>query len=111
LDFVEMKNDDSPEGRLTFTMLAGVAEDIGGKIVEKGPDGHHRMREVESIHVSVPMYAHARHPTEKGRRVINQVEQPILLQMFQMADAMTSTYGVAALLHACGIRRNGHNRS
>src|SRR5262245_30006399 len=26
LDFVEMKNDDSPEGRFTFNMLASVAE-------------------------------------------------------------------------------------
>jgi len=109
LDFVEMKNDDSPEGRLTFTMLAGVAEYIGEKIVEKGRDGHRRMREEERIPGRVPMYGHDRHPTEKGRRVINQVEQPILLQMFQMADAMTSTYGVAAWLNACGIRGKGHN--
>jgi DNA invertase Pin-like site-specific DNA recombinase len=109
LDFVEMKNDDSPEGRFTFNMLASVAEYMGEKIVEKGRDGHRRMREEGRIPGRVPMFGHDKHPTEKGKRVINKVEQPILLKMFQMADAMTSTYAIAAWLNACGIRNKGRN--
>lgn len=109
LDFVEMRNDDSPEGRLTFHMLAGVAEYMGEKIVEKGRDGHKRMKEEGRIPGRCPMFGHDRHPTEKGRRVVNKVEQPILLKMYLMADAMTSLYAIAAWLNACGIRGKGRN--
>lgn len=109
LDFVEMKNDDSAEGRLTFNMLASVAEYMGEKIVEKGRDGHKRMREEGRIPGRVPMWGHDRDPNEKGKRIINKAEQAIGLKMFQMADAGKSTYAIAAWLNDCGIKGKGQN--
>ena len=87
LDFVEMKNDDSAEGRFTFTMLAGVAEYMGEKIVEKGIAGQMRMiQEEKRIPGHGVLFGHDRHPTEKGRRIKNEVEAGYVLKMCQMID-------------------------
>jgi len=109
IDFVEMSNDDSPEGRFMFTAMAGMAEYMGEKIVQKGREGHDDMRKQGPIPGRVPMFGHDRHPAEKGKRVINKAEQAVLLKMFQMADSMTSTYAIAAWLNAEGIRGKGRN--
>lgn len=108
LDFVEMKNDDSPEGRFTFNMLASVAEYMGEKIVQKGIDGQMRMIEEENrVPGHAVIFGHDRHPAEKGRRIKNEAEAAIVLKMCKMIDAGQTSYQVAAWLNEQGIRGKG----
>jgi site-specific DNA recombinase len=109
LDFVEMKNDDSPEGRFTFNMLASVAEYMGEKIVQKGIDGQMRMVDEDRIPGGACIFGHDRHPTEKGRRIKNETEAAYVLKMCQMIDAGQTSYGVAAWLNERNIRGKGTN--
>ncbi len=113
LDFVEMRNDDSPEGRFQFTMLAGVAEYMGEKIVEKGIAGHMRMIDEENrIPGHAVLFGHDRHPAEKGRRIKNETEAGYVLKMCQMIDTGSSSWGVAAWLNERGIlAKGGHEWS
>ncbi|HKF26291.1 MAG TPA: recombinase family protein [Candidatus Acidoferrum sp.] len=109
LDFVEMKNDDSPEGRFQFNMLASVAEYMGEKIVEKGRDGQMQLVKDNRIPGGAVIFGHDRHPTEKGRRIKNEAEAAYVLKMCQMIDAGESSYAVAAWLNGRGIRGKGTN--
>ena len=103
LDFVEMKNDDSPEGRLQFTLLAGVAEYMGEKIVEKGIAGHMEMIDGNRIPGHAVLFGHDRHPAEKGRRIKNETEAGYVLKMCQMIDSGLTSWDVASWLNERGI--------
>ena len=112
LDFVEMKNDDSPEGRLQFTLLAGVAEYMGEKIVEKGIAGHMEMIDGNRIPGHAVLFGHDRHPAEKGRRIKNETEAGYVLKMCQMIDSGSTSWDVAAWLNERGIlAKGGHEWS
>jgi site-specific DNA recombinase len=109
LDFIEMKNDDSPEGRLQFNIMASMAEYMGEKIVERGKDGRQRMLEDGRIPGGVPVYGHDLHPTEKGRRVINEFEAQVAREMYEHSRRGKSCYAIAAMYNERGIRSKGRN--
>lgn len=109
LDFVEMRNDDSPEGRLMFHQLASIAEYMGEKIVEKGRDGQMRMVDDNRVPGGSVIFGHDRHPTEKGRRIKNEREAAYVVQMCHRIDEGESSYEVAAWLNGQGVRGKGHN--
>jgi site-specific DNA recombinase len=109
LDFVEMKNDDSPEGRLQFNILASMAEYIGEKIVERGMDGRQRMVDDGLVPGGPPVYGHDCDPNRKGKRVLNEFEAKISDEMYRMALGEDSCYGIAAKMNGRGIRSKGMN--
>lgn len=92
-----------------FHQLASIAEYMGEKIVEKGRDGQMRMVADDRIPGGAGIFGHDRHPTEKGRRIKNEAQAAIVLQMCHRIDEGESSYEVAAWLNEQGIRGKGRN--
>jgi DNA invertase Pin-like site-specific DNA recombinase len=107
LDFVEMKNDDSPEGRLQFNIMASMAEYMGEKIVERGKDGQQRMLDDNLIPGGVPAYGYD--APEKGKRAINEREAAVVLEMFYQRDGGKSPYSIAMHYNQRGVLSKGYN--
>lgn len=110
LDFVEMRNDDSPEGRFQFNIMASMAEYMGEKIVERGKDGRRRMMEANLIPGGRCPYGYDPDPAHKGKRIVNQAEAAIVIEIFRYAADGMSCYAIAALLNKRGTRNKQGNK-